>query len=272
MTGRPPKPPFWRRKIPPAKYDIALLRPATLPKSKRFETTEDARRESKRSEALLRSTGDGNLDLAETLRDCRNGLYHCDQPFCPICARDFRRWITGRLLRSVGSLASVTINTVLLQEAPSETIAELDPEPFRHLLRKRLQRAGLNVPVLGGFEVVYKAKRKVWVLHINLVIVGGQKAAHEAFKKTYHGSEFDRPIISAELNDSPEQLSYISKFTTYHRPYEQQGPARTVARPLNGRQHAALVTWMSQFEFKDFLLLINARRRGHVISIKRGAD
>jgi hypothetical protein len=215
MTGRPPKLPFWRRKVPPAKYDVSLLRPETLPKGKRFETVQDERRESKRSEALLRSTGDGNLDLAETLRDCRNGLYHCDQPFCPICARIFRRWLTGRLLRSVGSLTSVKIYTVLLQEAPSENLAELDPAPFFHLLRKRLQRAGLNVPVIGGFEVVYKAKRKVWILHINLVIVGGKQSAHEAFKETFDNGEFDRPIISAELNDPEEQLSYVSKFATY---------------------------------------------------------
>ena len=105
MTNRPPKPPFWRRKIPPAKYDIALLRPEPLPKGKRFETVQDAHEESKRSAALLRSTADGNLDLAETLSDCRNELYQCDRPFCPICARIFRRWFTGRLLRSLGTIA-----------------------------------------------------------------------------------------------------------------------------------------------------------------------
>jgi hypothetical protein len=272
MTNRPPKPLFWRRKIPPAKYDISLLRSATLPKGKRFETVQDARKESKRSEALLRSTANGNLDLAKTLSDCRKGLYHCNQPFCPICARIFRRWLVSRLLRIVDNPTPVQIYTVLLQEEPSEDIAKLNPAPIRHLLRKRLLRAGLNVPVIGGFEVVYKAKRKVWILHINLLIVGGKKEAHEAFKETFDDSIFDRPIMATELNDPVEQLSYISKFTTYHRPYEQQGPARTPAKPLNGKQHAALITWMSRFEFKDFLLLINARRRGHIISIKRGTD
>jgi hypothetical protein len=49
MTNRPPKSPFWRRKIPPAKYDISLLRPETLPRGERFETVQDARGESKRS-------------------------------------------------------------------------------------------------------------------------------------------------------------------------------------------------------------------------------
>jgi hypothetical protein len=272
MSNRPPKPPFWRRKVPPAKYDIALLRPETLPKGKRFETVRDAHEESIRSEALLRSTADGNLDLAETLSNCRNGLYQCDRPFCPICARVFRRWLTGRLLRSVGSLAGVRIYTVLLQEARSENIAKLDPAPYRHLLRKRLERAGLDVPVIGGFEMVYKARRKVWVLHINLVIVGGNKEAHEAFERTFDDSDLDRAVDPADLKDPIEQLSYVSKFTTYHRPYERRGSDKSPAKPLNGKQHAALVTWMAQFEFKDFLLLINARRKGHIISIKRGTD
>jgi hypothetical protein len=272
MTGRKPKPPFWRHRKPLAKYDITLLRPETLPKSKRFETTQDTRRESTRSERLLTSCRQGNKALAKTLCDCRNGRYHCDQPFCPICARRFRRWLTGRLLRSVGSSASVTIYTILLQEAPSENITELHPTPFRHLLRKRLQRAGLNVPVIGGFEVVYKAKRKIWVLHINLVIVGGDKEAHERFKKTFDGSDIDRPVMSTNLTDPAEQLSYVLKFTTYHRPFEQQSSGKSPAKSLNGRQHATLVEWMSQFEFKDFLLLINVRRRGHEISIKSGTS
>jgi hypothetical protein len=128
------------------------------------------------------------------------------------------------------------------------------------------------VHVIGGFEIVYKARRKVWVLHINLVIVGGEKEAHEAFEKTFDDSTFDRPVDPAELKDPAKQLSYISKFTTYHRPYERHGSDKSPALPLNGKQHAALVRWMSKLEFKDFLLLINARRRGHVISIKREAD
>ena len=140
------------------------------------------------------------------------------------------------------------------------------------MLRKRLQRAGLDVPVIGGFEMVYKARRKVWILHINLVIVGGEKEAHEAFEKTFDDSDLERAVDSADLNDPAKQLSYISKFTTYHRPYEQRGSDKPPAKPLNGKQHAALVAWMAQFKFKDFLLLINARRRGHIISIKRRAD
>jgi hypothetical protein len=130
------------------------------------------------------------------------------------------------------------------------------------MLRKRLQRAGLDLPVIGGFEVVYKAKRKVWVLHINLVIVGGDNKAHERFKASFEDSDIERPIMGVPLNDPAEQLSYVLKFNTYHRPYEQKGSARSEAKPLNGREHAALVKWMRRLQFQDFLFLVNARRKG----------
>jgi hypothetical protein len=266
------KPPFWRRRRPPAKYDIALLRPATLPPRERFETVKDARRESDRSGTLLRSSPRGSKALAESLSDCRKANYQCDQPFCPICARRFRRWFIGELLRISRGSAPVHIYTVLLREADGDHISELDPAPYRHSLRKRLKRAGLDVPVIGGFEVVYKARRKVWVLHINLVIFGGTENAHENFETSFDNSDIDRPVDSATLNDPAEQLSYVLKFTTYHRPYERQSSAKSPAKPLNGRDHARLVEWMSELEFGDFLFLVNARRNGPRISIKNGSN
>jgi hypothetical protein len=255
--------PFWRRGKPGHKYDIALLRPADRPRGERFETSQDAREESERSERLLRSFSGGSKTIAEFLQECRAGYYECNRPFCPICARQFRRWFIGDLLRVIEGQKEVHIYTLLLKEAAKDKIDSLDPAPFRHELRKRLQRSGLaKVPVIGGFEIVYKAARQVWVLHINLVMIGGKKAARKKFKDTFQGAQLERPLVRATLKDRSEQLSYILKFTTYHRPYEQQGSAKSEAKPLNPKEHAALVKWMSQFEFKDFLLLINARRQG----------
>jgi hypothetical protein len=181
----------------------------------------------------------------------------------PICARQFRRWFVGELLRITKGHDRVHIYTVLLKEAPKDKIDALDPAPVRHALRKRLQRAGLEkVPVIGGIEIVYKANRRVWMLHANLVMIGGKKAARKNFKQTFAGDEIERPVLRAKLKDRAKQLSYILKFGTYHRPHEQHGAAKSQAKPLNTKQHAALLKWMSQFEFEDFLLLINARRQG----------
>jgi hypothetical protein len=67
------QPPFWRRQTPSREYDIELLRPAGLGRGKRFETF-------------------GSKELADFLAECRAGDYECNKPFCPICARVFRRW------------------------------------------------------------------------------------------------------------------------------------------------------------------------------------
>jgi hypothetical protein len=257
------KPPFWRRGAPGREYDIELLRPATRAKGKRFETLADAREESERSEQLLRSFSGGNKELAELLQECRAGDYECNRPFCPICARQFRRWFIGELLRVTNGDEPVRIYTVLLKEAPQDKNNDLDPTAVQHRLRKHLERAGLGkVPVIGGIEIVYKAKKRVWVLHANLVMIGGKKAARKKFKQSFQGGDIERPITRAALKNSPKQLSYILKYSTYHRPHEQHGSKKSNATPLNGREHAALVKWMSQFEFEDFLLLINARRQG----------
>jgi hypothetical protein len=267
------QPPFWRRGKPKPEYDIALLRPATQTRGERFETLADARAESARSEQLLRSFPGGNKELAEFLQECRAGDYECDKPFCPICARVFRRWFVGELLRVTKPNEAVRIYTVLLKEAPQHNINNLDPTPFRHSMRKRLERAGLGkVPVIGGFEIVYKAQRRVWVLHVNLVMIGGKKSAHNKFKQGFKNGAVERPIMGAKLKDRAEQLSYILKFSTYHRPHEQHGPSRSDAKPLNPREHAALVTWMSQFEFNDFLFLVNARREASKVTLRCQPD
>jgi hypothetical protein len=256
------KPPFWRRNTPKPEYDISVLRPANMPRGQRFETLADARKESERSEKLLLSFA-GTGVLAEYLQEGRAGDYECNKTFCPICGRVFRRWFIGELLRVTKGCDHVHIYTVLLKEAAKDKIDELDAAPFRASLRKRLQRSGLaKIPVIGGFEIVYKAAKRVWVLHANLVVIGGNKSAHKKFKQTFAGDEIERPVLRAKLKDRAEQLSYILKFGTYHRPHEQHGSARSQAKPLNPSAHAALLKWMSKFEFEDFLLLINARRKG----------
>ena len=115
--------------------------------------------------------------------------------------------------------------------------------------------------------MIYRARSKEWVLHINLVIFGGERQAIAKFERGFSGGGIDRPVQRAALTDPAEQLSYILKFTTYHRPYQQVGKKKSEARPLNPAQHFALVDWMSQYDFPDFLFLFNARRRGALIEL-----
>ena len=155
MVSNRKKPPFWQRKSPSRRHDIAVLRPECLPRGRRFETIADARRESERSQRLLASGVN-----AEFLAECRAGYYQCNKTYCPICARVFRRWFIAELLRVIEPESrTIHISTILLEAAGRSRIDDLDPRPYRHLLRKRLERAGLNKTiVIGGFEIFYRAE------------------------------------------------------------------------------------------------------------------
>jgi hypothetical protein len=234
---------------------------------------QDAKAESVRSGNLLRTFCKRKNELTEFLEECRAGEYECEKPFCPLCARSFRRWFVGELLRITEHRSPVDILTVLIQQADRNRIDGLSPNSIRGTLRKRIARAGLNeTPVLGGFEIVYRAKDKKWILHANLIIVGGEAAAIKRLEASFADSEIARASHRVSLNDAPEQLSYVLKFTTYHRPLGQWNSQKGPAKPLNAAEHYALVNWMSQFEFKDFLFLHRAHRIGSRIELRAISD
>jgi hypothetical protein len=184
----------------------------------------------------------------------------------------FRRWLIGELLRVARKTRQpIHILTVLLQQASSDKINALDLKAWRHVLRKRLLRAGLaTASIIGGFEIVYRQNSRAWVLHANLMVIGATQAGLDGFAAASDTLGLDRAVVCAPLKDLPKQLSYTLKFTTYHRPLGQQGPVKGPAVPLNAPEHHALIKWMSRYEFKDFLFLFNARRKdGTTIMLKR---
>jgi hypothetical protein len=254
--------PFWRPLKPRKNHDITLLRPETLAKSERFETVADACAESLRSERVLQRTNRAPL-AQQYLRECRTGYYRCERTYCPLCARDFRLWFIGETLRLVDlPPGGGRVITVLL--AKSRNIHDLDPTKYRQLIRKRLNRGGLrSATVIGGFEIVYRAQDKSWVLHINLLFLCDTKLALSKFEDSFASSEFVRPTQMVPVNESAKQLSYLLKFTTYHRPLRQTGSRRSPPKPLNTREHVTLVQWMSKFGFTDMMFLYGVRRKRH---------
>ena len=261
MTISRYRPPFWRRGEPPKNRDIAKLRPSSLPKGKRFETVQDARIESERSELLLKKVGARGRRLGGQLQACRDDARNCDKPHCPVCARSFRRWFTGQLLRiAAKDDKPAAVVTVLLETAPFNRLENLDFESHRAALRKKLLRSGLDRSVvIGGVEIAYKGRNIGWVLHINLVVIHPDEAGLKRFLKKFANSAIARPTLKSALVDSMEQLSYVLKFTTYHRPFKRRGASKAAPVPLNPALHYELVSWMSERSFKDYIVLFNAR-------------
>jgi hypothetical protein len=120
---------------------------------------------------------------------------------------------------------------------------------------------------VGGFEMIYRARSKEWVLHINLVMFGGDEKAIAKFEEGFRDDGLYRPVERTTVVDPAEQLSYVLKFTTYHRPRQQRGSKKAKAVPLNPSEHLELVRWMARHEFSDLLFLFNARRRGASVEL-----
>ena len=116
--------------------------------------------------------------------------------------------------------------------------------------------------IVGAFEIVWRARNRNWVLHCNLVVPNATKKQCFKLVGSKQSEDEYRPVVSLELADRAEQLSYVPKFTTYHRPHKQRGPRKPPAKSLNPREHAALVSWMSNLKFTDFMFLHGARRLG----------
>lgn len=248
---------WWEKYQPLPQFDIRRLRSSELSPRDRFETVKDVKRESRRSEAVLRRAG--QTVAAQDLNDCRNGCYRCCMTYCPICARRYRVALIAEELRLLKNYECASIAVVLLAEAPTTEIDKLDPKHHEQWLRKRLSRGGFDKnPVIAAFEIVYKAKTRKWVLHVNVCAFGCDDA--DVLQKALNPGT-RKGIECAPVEDPAKQLSYVPKFTTYHRPYKRTRNEKSKAVPLNDPQHYELVSWMRKREFSDFMLLANARRR-----------
>ena len=254
---------FWLRCRPTEEFDIVKLHPRTLAKTSRFETVEDAKNEN-----AIRIGMHARSSLSTTLAECLSGHYDCEFPSCAICARRFRRWFIGQALQLNSALRGPSfVITVLLDQLSNNEVPSLDPQSCSGAIRKLIQRNGLDgAVVIGGFELAYRAESGSWVFHCHLAVFGAKPAQVRRFQRaTKAASELDRVAKMTDLRDPTKQLSYILKFTTYHRPTDRRGTQRAPAVRLNPREHLVLLEWFHQHKFSDFVFLFNARRRGAAV-------
>lgn len=156
---------------------------------------------------------------------------------------------------------SAKVVTILLEKR--DNLADLAPRAFHRTLRYRLAAVGLgNEMVVGGIEVAWRAREKLWVPHAHLAISNCTSKQYSKLNSDLEDDDVSRSILGQDLQDRAEQLSYTLKFVTYHRPFKQCGKSKPKALSLNRKQHVELVSWMGQYEFTDFMFLSRCRRIG----------
>jgi hypothetical protein len=252
----------------PREFDIALLRAPGLPPSERFETMDDAR--ARRDVEIERFENIPHLaPLADELYSC-SAATPCAQVYCPVCARGFRRWFTSEALRHEVE-TDFTVVTVALELMTRRDLTRCDLTLVKRSAAQRFRRAAPSARViLGGIEADYRQSDDTFLVHAHLLVPLLTHHEKRALRSAFANIGVARAVRVQPLRDPVTQISYLLKFTTFHRPTLQNGPSRSAAIPLPDDALRELTLWRAEYCFLDFIFMMGLRRiGGHLVRINK---
>src|SRR5208337_1047373 len=155
-------------------------------------------------------------DLVAAISSCRTGA-PCREVLCPRCQREFRLWFASEMLELIPEGLPAFTATILLDSVTGSELCQLDLKRLHDRLRKRLGRAGF-VAAIGGTEAAYKAGSDRWIIHVHLLVANELNEGRARLREAFADVDLFRPVICRPLRDRAAQISYLQKFSTYHRP------------------------------------------------------
>jgi len=226
----------------------------------KFETIPET---EARSLATVEALFNRATDIAATLEACRKGA-RCGSSNCPVCAGFYRLPVIRAAVRIANSThGNHEWATIYLATIAVDSLPDVKLKLVREAFRKRLKRSGFAGSILiGGIEVTWLARDRVWILHAHLTAIHVPQGAWDSLREKLTDSGRDTPLKVVDLKSPERQISYSIKFVSYYRPGQIGREGRARAYPLPQDRLAELATWRSQYDFGDFLFLFGARRRG----------
>ena len=256
----------WRSvPVPPAR-DVRRLLPPWMPRRQRFETLLEAETRNLARIEVLANRGSA---IAETLYECGEGS-PCDLPTCARCARRYRIYFTGEALAVAHAYVGPhQFATIFLDAVEAGSLPDASLKQAHAALRKRLDRSEFRGSVLvGGTEAAWIAADRHWILHLHLLAIGVRPDSWERLRAKLGDYGPAVPLKVEAVNDEVRQLTYITKFPTYHRPLKRGPGGPSPAFPLPPARLEELATWWARHRFEDFAFLYGARRRGGRIALE----
>jgi hypothetical protein len=244
----PPRPRFFWQRAGDSKTVKQTLR--------QIESSSEA---SKYQESNLRILRRRDEALAGRISRCTTAE-PCGEILCSVCARRYRAWLTSELLHLATQPVPAFIATVLLQAVDAAQLRGVELSTLHGRVRKKLIRADVAAAI-GGTEASYEAEQDRWVIHLHLLVFDSLESGRAKLRRAFGDSSLHRPVVCQPLRDRVAQLSYLQKFSTYHRP-RSAGSKRGRAYPLKPEQVHQLASWTRRFWFTDFLFVLGLRRRG----------
>jgi hypothetical protein len=225
-----------------------------------LETLEDA---DKLNEIRIADLMGDASRIALALERC-NELAPCGQVICAKCSCRYRRHPIREMVRLAKSRqGSHQIATIHLETIPVGSLEGVSIKRVQNRLRKQLQRCGFAGSILvGGIEVGWDQENQSWILHVHLLAIGVLEEAWTKLRIALSDSGTAIPLKRQALRNVERQVSYLSKFTTYHRPLSRRSDGRSRALPLPRARLVELARWWAQYRFEDFAFLFGAKRRG----------
>jgi hypothetical protein len=193
----------------------------------------------------------------------------CAEVLCPSCARRYRLWLTSMLLDLAAQGTPAFIATILLEAVRGPALKKVEPGVLHERVRKRLIRAGVKAAI-GGTEASYEAKENRWIIHLHLLVFESLERGRAKIREAFSDSNLDRAVVCQPLQDPVAQISYLQKFSTYHRPGQPGSSSRGRAYPMKPEQIGQLARWTRRFWFEDFLFVLGLRRRGERFEPENG--
>jgi hypothetical protein len=255
----------WRQIPIPAAYDIRSLLPPSLPRRFRFETLRDAKQ---RNASRIETLENYDSPLALALEECDHPNSPRDLPICAICARQYKCYFTGQALAIAKSVTGPhEFATVYLDRIDVGSLPDVSVRQAHDAFRMRLNRSGFGGSVLvGGTEAAWIASDRCWIVHVHLLAIGVPGDSWDRLRRRLDYSGSGAALKVQPLRDLARQISYLTKFTTYHRPLKRGPTGPSPCFPLPPRRLEELAAWWANYHFEDFAFLYGARRRGgHIV-------
>ena len=180
--------------------------------------------------------------------------------------------VYGQGLRHQRGL-DLKVITIGFEVVPSKQLRKLNLRELKRRVSQRIRRAAPSVGfALGGIEADYRQTDDAFLVHAHLLVSRLPRDEMKALRSAFADIGATRAIKVQPLLDPAEQISYLLKFATFHRPGSQNGPYRPRATPLPDAALKQLTVWRSRYGFLDFVFMMGLRRRGGDLSKNCGCQ
>lgn len=260
----PASPPFWHKAPAVSKGCDPKNDEANLSTRLRLGSVEEARACTRQTVEILHAARSlQTRALRKLLSSCVDGDCICAQPFCQCCSRKFRRWLGANLLKFT---ENPVYKYAVQITAPFHRLSDIDMPGVHNQMRDYLrQEVGAACMVVGGSGVSYSEQLRTWALRINFVIYTNPDAVRR-FKKACRQEHTSWTVVTEEFHgDSCRdfQISGVVKPMAFNWPNAGQPGGSNFSE--SEWQTFAIIEWLAERDFDDFLFLKGAHLQGNKI-------